>query len=284
MTKVVCWNIARKRVPWYELLEMQADVALIQEAGKIPSDLASCIDTGSETTDGDEWNDLDNFDRWPLVVKLSDRVRIEWFKRVLPLYRSTACDEMVVSDMGTIAAARVIPAGSDPFIAISMYARWLSPHASTPSKWSVGYSDASSHRIISDLSAFIGDLDPSTHRILAAGDLNTVFGSTDTNLVLPERDQTVFERMDALGLEFLGPRFPYGRQTIPTPYGLPENTGNVPTFYAPRARTPDNAVHQLDYVFASRGFHNSVSTRALNDPKEWGSSDHCRIMIEVEDG
>lgn len=282
MTKVVCWNIRKSKAPWYELLQMDADVALIQEAGKIPPDLASSIDTGSETTSDDEWNDLDNFDRWPLVVKLSDRVRIEWFKRVLPLYRSTACDEMVVSDMGTIAVARVIPVDSDPFIAVSMYARWLRPHALAPTVWSVGYSDASTHRIISDLSTFIGDLDPSTHRILAGGDLNTVYGSTDTKLVLPERDRTVFERMDALGLEFLGPRFPDGRQTIPTPYGLPENSGNVPTFYAPRARTPDNAVHQLDYVFASRGFHNIIQVRAMNDPDEWGSSDHCRILIEID--
>ncbi|MCY3713049.1 MAG: hypothetical protein OXH02_07155 [Gemmatimonadetes bacterium] len=281
MTTVVCWNICKRSAPWNELLAMDADVALLQEAGKVPPDLPSSIDTGSITTTGDRWNDLVDFKSWPLVVKLSDRVKVEWFKRVLPLYRSTGPDEMVVSDVGTIAAARVIPREQEPFIVVSMYSRWLRPHSSTSTKWVAGYSDASTHRIISDLSAFIGDLDSSTHRILAAGDLNTVLGSTDTKLVLPDRDRMVFERMDALGLEFMGPQHPDGRQTIPTPSGLPENTRNVPTFYAPKAKTPENAVHQLDYVFASRGFHSSLRVRALNDPDEWGSSDHCRILIEV---
>ena len=259
---------------------MDADVALLQEAGRPPSGLPSSVDIVSKTT-GDQWNDLVDFKSWPLVVKLSDRVKVEWFKRVLPRFQATSSDEMVVSDVGTIAAARVIPRDSEPFIVVSMYSRWLRPHPSTPTKWRAGYSDASTHRIISDLSQFIGNLDPSTHRILAAGDLNTVFRSTDTQLVLPDRDRMVFERMDALGLEFMGPQYPDGRQTVPTPFGLPEDTRNVPTFYAPKAKTPENAVHQLDYVFASRGFHQSVRTRALNNPDEWGSSDHCRILIEI---
>ena len=282
MTTVVCWNICKRRASWDELLAMDADVALLQEAGKVPADLPSGIDTGSNTTSDDQWNDLDDFDRWPLVVKLSDRVEVEWYKRVLPRFKATDSDEMYVSDIGTIAAARVIPRDQEPFIAVSMYARWLRPHVSVDTKWWAGYSDASTHRIISDLSTFVGDLDPGTHRILAAGDLNTVFESTDTNLVLPERDRSVFDRMNALGMEYIGPRYPDGRRTEPIPPGLPEETKNVPTYYSLRVKTPENAVHQLDYVFASRGFHQSVRTRALNKPNEWGSSDHCRILIEID--
>ena len=282
MTTIVCWNIRKSHKPWYELLAMDADVALIQEAGKVPPALSSSIDTGSRIASSDQWNELDDFDRRPLVVKLSDRVEVEWFKRVVPRYKSTAHDEIVVSDAGTIAAARVIPHDQEPFIVVSMYARWLRPHASVDTKWWAGYSDASTHRTISDLSTFIGDLNPDSHRILAAGDLNTVYGSTDLNMVLPNRDRTVFERFDALGLEFIGPRYPDGRRTDPIPDGLQEETKNVPTYYSTRVKTPENAVHQLDYVFASRGFHNSIRTRALNDPDEWGSSDHCRILIEVD--
>ena len=281
MIKIVCWNIRRSKAPWDELLAMDADVGLIQEAGKIPPDLRARIDTGSHAT-CDQWFYLDDFDRWPLVVKLSDRVRVEWFKRVVPRYKSAAPDEMVVSDAGTIAAARVIPLDQEPFIVVSLYSRWLKPHKSTPTKWSVGYSDASTHRIISDLSAFIGSSDPATHRIIAAGDLNTIYECTDTALVIPTRDKSVFERMDGLGLRFLGPRYPDGLCKTPTPKGLPSDTMNVPTYYTVRARTPENARHQLDYVFASRGFHKGIRTRALNDPVEWGSSDHCRIMIEID--
>lgn len=282
MTTVVCWNIRKSHKPWFELLKMNADVALLQEAGKVPSDLPSSVDTGSSTTSGDQWHGLDDFDRWPLVVKLSDRVEVEWFMRVLPRFQATHSDEMVVSDVGTIAAARVIPREQAPFIVVSMYARWLRLHVSVDTKWWAGYSDASTHRIISDLSTFIGDLDPDTHRILAAGDLNTVFESSDTNLVLPERDRTVFNRMDALGFEYVGPRYPDGRSADPVPSGLPPETKNVPTYYSLRVKTPVNAVHQLDYVFASRGFSQSVRTRALNEPDEWGSSDHCRILIEID--
>ena len=282
MTTVVCWNICKRRAPWDELLSMDADVALLQEAGKVPADLPSSIDTGSSITIGDQWYSLDDCDRWPLVVKLSNRVEVEWFKRVLPRFQATDFDEMVVSDIGTIAATRVIPREQAPFIVVSMYARWLRPHVSVDTKWWAGYSDASTHRIISDLSTFIGDLNPDTHRILAAGDLNTVFESKDTKLVLPERDRSVFDRMDALGLEYVGPRYPDGKRTDPVPPGLPEETKNVPTYYSLRVKSPENAVHQLDYVFASRGFHHSVRTRALNNLGEWGSSDHCRILIEID--
>ena len=97
---------------------------------------------------------------------------------------------------------------------VSMYARWLTPHPSTKSRWSVGYSDASAHRIISDLSAFIGHRDPATHRILAAGDLNMFYGATGGTLSLPARDRTVWERMQALGMEFLGPQVPHGRPRV----------------------------------------------------------------------
>ena len=38
----------------------------------------------------------------------------------------------------------------------------------------------------------------------------------------------------------------------------------------------------MDYAFASHGFHRSVSVRAMNEIDEWGSSDHCRLMIEVK--
>ncbi|WP_420619748.1 endonuclease/exonuclease/phosphatase family protein [Candidatus Poriferisocius sp.] len=288
-TRVVCWNIARRPAPWDELLSMGADVALLQEAGPVPEDAAAKIDTGSrEHWDSHVWNSdwysgrWDRlYDRWPLVVKLSDRVEVEWFKQVSAIGEPEA-DEVAVSGIGTIAAARVVPEDGQSFIAVSMYARWLRPHSSTNSRWKIGYSDASAHRIISDLSAFIGDIDPSTHRILAAGDLNMIYGATDDNhLALPARERTVYDRMDALGLEFIGPQHPAGVQANPTPHGLPPDTLNVPTYFDV-GKSPETAYKQLDYVFASRGFHEQVTVRAMNSPEEWGSSDHCRLWIEVE--
>ena len=274
--RIVSWNIAGRAKPWRELRDMDADLALLQEARGIPPKLDGPVETG-----GEPWT-VDSHDPWPRVVRLSDRVRVKWFRPVPPR-SSTHADEIAVSAIGTIAAAQVIPLnGVPPFIAVSMYARWIKPHPLVKTSWRVGYADGSAHRILSDLSAFIGNTDPASHRILAAGDLNMFYGGiSDNKQSLSERDQTVFDRMEALGLEFLGPQYPAGRMADPVPPFVPEDTRNVVTYYTVRQKGPAEANRQLDYVFASRGFHQRIKVRALNEVEEWGSSDHCRIQIEV---
>ena len=290
-TTIINWNIAKRRKPWRQLVAMEdADVALLQEAGAVPDDVADHVTIGGvEHWDSHVWNSRwyegrwkRLHDRWPMVVQLSDRVEVEWFKQVSTI-SDVAEDEIAVSGIGTIAAARVVPqdAQVEPFIVVSMYARWIRPHPSTGSKWQVGYPDGSAHRIISDLSAFIGNTDPASHRILVAGDLNMVHGSRPNDRQsLAAREQTVFDRMDALGLEFMGPQSPDGRQAERLPEGLSTDSGNVPTYHSTR-QSPATAENQLDYVFASRGFHESVQVRAMNSVEEWGASDHCRIQIDV---
>ena len=279
MTSVVCWNINAQLTPWQELFRMDADVALLQEVKAIPRELPADVAIAPNGL-GEPW-EADLYDRWSMVVKLSNRVEVEWFHRVLPI-SETKANEMAVSGIGTIAAARVLPKDGEAFVAISMYARWIKPHVSTQSKWKVGYADGSAHRIISDLSAFIGHKNPSRHRILAAGDLNTMFGVTEENpLADPQRDQTIFDRMIALGLEFMGPEYPNGRQAETPIMGQPKDSKSVPT-YRKVGESPKIANTQLDYVFASRGFHRGIRTRALNGVDEWGSSDHCRLLIEID--
>lgn len=257
---------------------MGVDVALLQEAD--PAVVPAPVETSPylpERTYG--------YDRWPLVVKLSDKVKVEWFKPVNAAQVSIEPDEVAVSDSNTIAAARVTPLpDGEPFMVFSMYARWLKPVVKT--SWSAGYADASAHRIISDLSAFIGYLNPASHRILAAGDLNTIY--EETVYSLQPRDTTVFDRMEALGLEFIGPRWPNAdRQADPVPKGLPQGSENVPTYLSAHQHKlmrsgAAHTGHQLDYVFASKGFDQSISVRAMNAPERWGSSDHCRILIGVQ--
>ena len=276
MVRVVSWNIAKWKKPWRELVRMAdegaADLALLQEAGSPPEDCRL------EYDDAVFW-DRGLYDRWPLVVKLSDRVTVEPFRQVAPI-SGLAEDEIGVSGIGTIAAARVIPRDrpGEAFVAVSMYARWLRSHPSTKSR--LAYSDASAHRILSDLSAFLGYPDPAKRRILAAGDLNMFYGAVGRKLSMPDRERTVWDRMEALGLEFLGPQAPHGRSAPRPPDDVPPDTKNLPTYYIPGGR-PETALNQLDYVFASRGFHRQVSARALNEVAEWGPSDHCRLLIEV---
>ena len=287
MIRVVSWNISKRQQPWRELAGMarqgEADVALLQEAGNPPGDVANAIryeNTGF-------WKDCLHdgqplYDRRCLVVKLSDRVDVEWFRPVPPISELGERD-IGVSGIGTVAAARVARRGrpeEEAFIAVSMYARWMKPHPSTRTHWRVGASDVSAHRILSDLSAFIGDEDPSRQRILAAGDLNMIFGATGSRLSLPVRERTVWDRMAALGLEFLGPRAQDGQRPGRPQPDVPADTRNVPTWVR-GGRPAEDADRQLDYVFASRGFHDEVRVRALNGSDEWGSSDHCRLLIEV---
>ena len=353
MIRVVNWNIARKRKPLEELQRMDADVALLQEVG---SGMAVSMPAGLETGSRRHWDSYtwtagypeDRFSawckRWPMVVKLSVRVEVEWFEQVGP-DRGPSENEITVSDVGLIASARVIPKDpedGEPFIAVSMYAQW------NPENHAV----VSSNSVVTDIASLLDRAVPSSHRILAAGDLNAHYrpgAYSDMEAMTPvdtivdrfgysyriyeeenrftvvlhrpngeafnirrkrwktlwgarrwigrdmktyadlrrsvvsgetELKPGVWKRMEDLGLEFMGPQAPNGRQAHPVPDYLPSDTGNVVTFHRPGQNVED-ADQQLDYVFASRGFHKSVKVRALNSIDDWGSSDHCRILIEV---
>lgn len=281
MIKVVSWNVGWMYRPLEELLAMEADIALLQEVSVGMREHLAAIGGSIATSPHDPWEPApkDDYDRWPLVVKLSDRVEVEWFKQVRATVPKEQDNEMAVSCAGTVAAAKVTSvAGGEQFVGASMYARWFGPHP-TVGGWI--YSDAAAHHIISDLSTFVPDYegDNPKHRILAAGDLNMDFDFGRGTDPYSRRANTVFNRMDALGLKYMGPQHPNGRRADPTPEHLPEDTCNVVTYYP--GSSPETARLQLDHVFASRGFHNSVRTRAMNEVDEWGSSDHCRILIEV---
>ena len=302
---VLSWNICKRREPWRQLLQMEADVALLQEASPPPDDVmqlrdatlppaerASVLDVGpQEAWDSHSWNSnwwrgRGNalFDRWPMVVRLSDRVDVEWFEQVGPIAWPEQ-DEIAVSGIGTIVAARITPrdGSTEPFIVISRYGRWIGSYPSVRTSWSFGYADASAHRIISDLSTFIGHKNPQTHRILAAGDLNILHGYGDGGrpTYWEARYRSVFERMEAIGMEFVGPQAPNGRQPETRAMLEPDDSRNVVTFYLPVKNPATATNNKLDYVFASHGFHESLKVRAMNGVEEWGKSDHCRLIIEV---
>ena len=288
--KVVSWNIATRIDPWKELVAMGADVALLQEARRPPAEVAGLVDIGpQESWDSHSWNSdwwrgrwPALFDRWPMVVRLSDRVDVEWFTQVSP-DGWPGRDEIAVSGVGTITAARVTPkdGSTEPFIVVSMYGRWVGPHPSVEASSEI-YADASVHRIISDLSAFINHDDPRTHRMLAAGDLNVTYGyGHGSGPYWDARYLNLFERMDAIGLEFMGPQLPNGRQAEFLATGEPKDSKNVVTYYLPGKSPATASNNQFDFAFASRGFHEGIKVRAMNGVEEWGSSDHCRLLIEI---
>ena len=271
--KIISWNIARKEDAWRQLLDCDADVALLQEAAEPPADVASRV-----VVDGEPWLSAGGGVKRPwraAVVGLSDRVRLEWL-RPRPI-EGAMPGELAVSRLGTVAAAQVDAPDCGRLTLASVYGLWESPHPATASDWI--YADASVHRVISDLAALIGQ--EKGHRILVAGDLNILHGYGEGGSPYwGARYGSVFTRMRALGLPFVGPQAPNGRAAEPWPNELPRDSGNVPTYHTNRM-TPAEAQRQMDFVFASVALAGRVAVRAVNRPEEWGPSDHCRVVIEL---
>ena len=281
MVKIVDWNIGFTRQPWCELVEMDADVALLQETCNPPQNVADQVQLSPYA----HWLG----EEYPLrsliparVVKLSDRVDVEWFEQVRPHRGKPGMRQMPVSAIGLSDVAIIKPKdGKEPFIVVSMYGGWQGPHPYSGKGWI--YPDASIHRIISDLSTFVRTYEAHEpdHRIIAAGDLNISFDyEFGYHGSFAARAQTVMDRMAALGLCYMGPQYPNGRQADPKPKRLKPDSREVVTYHTV-ARDIPTAHIQLDHVFASCGLSEVVTTRAMNEIDEWGSSDHCRIVIEV---
>ena len=43
-----------------------------------------------------------------------------------------------------------------------------------------------------------------------------------------------------------------------------------------------NGDQTADFVFASTTLAGRINVQADNDPENWGPSDHCRVIIEVD--
>ena len=227
--------MAHKRASWRYLADMDVDLALLQETCRPPADVAARIEI-----DPAPWINPGPGRRgaaWrTAIASVSGRVKVEWQES--GLIASAAYGEFAVSAPGTLTAARITPPGGNPFVAVSMCAEWESPHVAEGSRWI--YADASAHRIVSDLSVFVGR--QRGHRILAAGDLNILRGYGEHGSgYWAARYDTVFSRMqvvnpavpargregtndplqqkikelrvcsmEAIGLPFVGPETPYG--------------------------------------------------------------------------
>lgn len=267
--RIVSWNIARCSDAWEMLLRPEAsiDLALLQEA--IPP--RSSLDVQTVPSHEDSWITAGGHREFcTAVARLSSRVRMT------PVGSSPVPDvgKVCVSRLGTLSAAEIEIDGEAPITAISLYGAW---ERSREGDWI--FADASAHRLISDLSYFISA--QRGHRIIAAGDLNILYQyGENRSRYWKQRYATVFSRMEALGVPFIGPQYPGGEQAAPWPSELPEESKNVPTFRVRRG-DPGSATRQLDFVFASNELRDRLHVTALNSVEQWGPSDHCRVLIEL---
>ncbi len=273
--RIISWNARHRVENWRNVAAMDADVALLQEACAPPSDLGDHLNV-----DSDPWRTDGTANRaWRTsIVGLRRETRIERIPtRTLA---EAGREHLAVSRLGTIAAARVsVGSARETITLASIYSVWESPHQSKEGSWI--FADASAHRLISDLSALVER--QKGHRIIAAGDLNCLFGHGEHgSSYWRARYQTIFDRCSAIGLAFVGPRAPRGRQASPWPDELPTDSLNVPTYYTSH-QTPASATRQLDFVFASADLAPRVEVHARNGVDEWGPSDHCQIEIILHD-
>ena len=273
--RLLSWNIHGREEPWRRLdADDSIDVALLQEA-KAPPARIRVSPVGAEgqwETSGWERRSFRT-----LVVKCSDRVQLLPEPVVRPI-GVAGPHELAVSRAGTLAVAKVVPQDGQPFTVASAYAAWERPVPRVDGGWI--YADASAHRLVSDLAALIAT--QQDHRILVAGDWNILhcYGEGGSPY-WGARYRTVFDRLEAIGLRFVGPQQPDGVPALPRPAELPAGSRDVPTFRT-KEGDPASGQRQLDFVFASAGLADQiVKVAAMNRPEEWGASDHCRVVIDV---
>ena len=266
---------------------MGADIAFLQEAGQPPSGLDPSIKLGCQAR-WEPWKKRHYgwFIHVAAVARLSDRVELDWFKRVLPS-KEPEYDEIPVSGMGTVAAARVRERDSDrePFFAVSMSTEWLTPHPSTGSKWG---SAIRTPRPIGSFRTCPRSSGTKTHRLTASWRRATSTSSTARWTPTRTRSRPGTARSSSGCVRWASNSWGRGtrrdgalnqrrRVCCRTPrmsrLFIPVHTGEPPA---------KSAWNQLDYVFASKGFHESVIVRAMNGVDEWGPSDHCRLLIEIK--
>ena len=265
------WNVNGLDL-WDRLVAEDVDIALLQEA-RLPTQAwqRPVVPDPTQGWRTAGWRE-GAWSRRTAVVQVTDAASIG----PVPLTSvgERAAGAIPVSRPGTLAAAAVT-VGDEVITLVSMYAGWESPADGR----ALIYADAAAHRLLSDLAAIVPT--PRAHRVIATGDLNILnrYGEHG-HPYWAGRYATVFDRAEAMGLRFVGPQAPHGRQASPRPPELPEDSRDVPTYHT-RAQGM-GATRQLDFVFASEPLADRIAVRALNTTEaEWGPSDHCRIVIEL---
>lgn len=270
MMRILSWNIGRRDL-WEQVADGEHDVALLQEAGAPPEGLDLRVVPGPD----DPWEaGVPETRAWRTAVAARPGVTMRPYPTASR--HEAGAESLGVSRPGTLTLAQVGRDGEAPLTVASAYGTWESPLGED----GLIYSDASAHQMLGDLAQLVTSRD--RHRLVVAGDWNLLHGyAEDGDPYWAGRAQSVFDRAAAMGLVYVGPHAPNGRQADPRPPELPRSSRNVPTFHDDQ-QSPAEATRQLDHVFASASIADRVQVSALNAPEEWGPSDHCRVSITVE--
>jgi exonuclease III len=274
--RLVSWNIQQLDEPWRLLAADESlDVALLQEAKPPPTEVLCDVVPGRDSDC--RWT-MPGYTRCfrTAVARLSDRVTVRG-RRTVDLHVADA-DALHVSRGGTLAVTLYVGDG-ETITCISAYAVWENLLHDPPRQKAEIISDASAHRLISDISPLVARRG---HKLLIAGDFNILRGYGEYGSAYwAGRYDSIFSRMEALGVRFVGPEAPHGRQSR---VSAASSGRSGRSCYSSEARPAMGrpAARQLDFVFASESLAERVRVHARNEVADWGPSDHCRVVIDVE--
>lgn len=246
--KVVSWNVNRRPTAWKLLGDLDADVALLQEANRSGMPESQIVVAAPPTLD---WKMLNGSGAYGTAILLMN-----------PNLCPGTVPEVLASHPGQFGVIH-LPVGDHGLYIISVYAFFRDK-----------YADTSMHRAISDLTPLL----ESKAAVLMAGDINTfrdyTLGGTKAEL---RRYQLVFERLSALGMECLGP-FSDSGPLAGCPCRDELNCRHVKT-YRHYNRT-DGKPLQLDFAFGNKALRKRfVSCKAVDDEKYWAVSDHAPVEV-----
>ncbi len=236
--RLVSWNLRQRDGARSKLAgEPTLDIALVQDARPPPPNIASEVFPPRDvpwTTPG-------------CSPRVTARAR-----KTAPL-ASAARGAIPESRGGSLTVVDVEPAGGVVTV-VSAYATWK--HV---------VSDARRSWIISGVSALITA--ENDHRIIVAGDFNLARGYGDDGVSYwARRYDTVISRMEALGLRYVGPEAPNGRQADPWLPEVPQDSKNIPTYHTGKqspatARAPARVRFR---VGVDRGSHQGARAKRAN--------------------
>ena len=287
--RVVSWNMnhwarsadARARAWWFLRDELQADVALVQEAVP-PSDVDAVYKPIDANNPRCNWGSA--------VVALSDRYRLRPRTR-RALGRPTADGELVECHPGTTAVADVLDAATNQprFVAVSFYGAWesLPKDPEKPKQRQAIYSATTSHRNLSDVTPLLVWARKMPHRIpvLLAGDLNATTQVAAENCWECEIEEArvLFERFRALALKDVIASTSGSRARLAAcSCSEPKTCSHVRTYR--HGNRNESRPTQLDYMFASEPLLAQVTAcKVWEEDAAWALSDHCPIVIDVRD-
>jgi exonuclease III len=262
--RVVSWNMnhwqrseEERRASWSYLEEhLKPDVALLQETVPPEHDDKVVFREGG-IGDRRPWSSAVVSYEAPL--KPITKVKSQYGGKV----------ELLRTSPGSVAIAEVKLSRTQPLVAISVYGLI-----------DQGYAITTMHRIVSDLTPLLDRVD-TKKRIVLAGDFNL---STQLSPPDRERHRNFFDRLEQFDLVDLIADTAGSRPSLE---GCPcedEPCRHVRTHI--RARDKDPKPWQDDYVFVSRALREKVTScevRGAGDPDPWQFSDHCPIVVELEE-